>query len=173
VNVCDTISLLIGRIQVMPPTDCQSNLTSRPAPPISEAEFETFERDSGLRLPDFLRRVYTEVANGGFGPAWGVNPLTGDEEMSIASWDRIVRSAKHDDPEHPWPEDLIRLCEIGCNMYYGVDVTVRPSPVFKVDPTCGSTNIDKWLTRESDSVTDWLRAWAEKEPPKWTERTSG
>ena len=169
----ETLQTLANRIRILPPTDCQSNLSCAPPPPVSESDFDAFERDSGLELPNFLRRVYTEIANGGFGPAWGINQLTGDSDLSIAYWDRIVQNAKHDDPHQPWPENLIRFCEIGCNMYYGVDITVRSAPVFTVDPTCGSRCPDDWLTRESDSVSDWLHAWAEKEPPEWIEPKSG
>lgn len=161
------------RISVLPPTDCQSNLTCEPPPPVSESEFDAFEDGSGLRLPHFLRRLYTEVANGGFGPAWGINRLTGDLDLSIAHWDKIVKNAKHEDPDQPWPDRLIRFCELGCNMYYGVDINVQSAPVFKVDPTCASSSIDDWLTRESDSVADWLRIWARKEPPQWIESNRG
>ena len=169
----DTIDLLVARIRVLPPTDCQSNLSGPTPPPVTPSEIEAFEFDSGLRLPEFLRRIYTEVANGGFGPAWGINSLVGDDDFSIAGWDRIVQNAKHDDPEQPWPENLIRFCEIGCNMYYGVDISLPSCPVFKVDPTCVSTNADDWLTKESESVSEWLRNWALKEPPAWTERNRG
>jgi hypothetical protein len=101
--------------------DCQSNLTCAPPAPAKKSEFDAFEYNTGRKLPNFLRRLYTEVANGGFGPAWGINRLTGDNGVSIAHWDRIVQNAKRDDSGQPWPENLIRFCEIGCNMCYGVD----------------------------------------------------
>ncbi|WP_229843519.1 hypothetical protein [Streptomyces chryseus] len=37
---------------------------------------ENAERAIGRRLPELLRRVYTEVANGGFGPDRGLASLT-------------------------------------------------------------------------------------------------
>ena len=169
----ETLQSLSSRIRILPPTDCQSNLTCAPPPPVSSLEFDAFERDSGLKLPPFLRSVYTEIADGGFGPAWGINRLTGDNDLSIAHWDRIVQNAKHDDPDQPWPENLIRFCEIGCNMYYGVDITTQFAPVFTVDPTCGSDRHEDWLTKESDSVVEWLHDWAEKEAPKWIEPNRG
>jgi hypothetical protein len=30
----------------------------------------------GVRLPDLLRAVYTAIGNGGFGPGYGLLPLT-------------------------------------------------------------------------------------------------
>ncbi|WP_229868244.1 SMI1/KNR4 family protein [Streptomyces chryseus] len=45
-------------------------------PPVTPAEVENAERAIGRRLPELLRRVYTEVANGGFGPDRGLASLT-------------------------------------------------------------------------------------------------
>ncbi|GGT45556.1 hypothetical protein [Streptomyces chromofuscus] len=45
-------------------------------PPISHSEVEKAERRIGRRLPELLRRLYTEVANGGFGPDGGLASLT-------------------------------------------------------------------------------------------------
>lgn len=35
-------------------------------PPVTVTEVENVERTIGRRLPELLRRIYTEVANGGF-----------------------------------------------------------------------------------------------------------
>jgi hypothetical protein len=40
-------------------------------PPISEADLRDSEDSLGFRLPGFVRRLYTEVGNGGFGPGYG------------------------------------------------------------------------------------------------------
>jgi hypothetical protein len=45
-------------------------------PPLSMADLEKAEHRIGRRLPELLRRVYTEVANGGFGPDSGLASLT-------------------------------------------------------------------------------------------------
>ncbi|MFE3506398.1 SMI1/KNR4 family protein, partial [Kitasatospora sp. NPDC059160] len=44
-------------------------------PPVTMAEVEAVERKIGRRLPDVLRRIYTEVADGGFGPDGGLVSL--------------------------------------------------------------------------------------------------
>ncbi|WP_158828066.1 SMI1/KNR4 family protein [Streptomyces sp. NRRL S-118] len=46
------------------------------SPPISPAEVEDAERRIGRTLPELLRRVCTEAANGGFGPDSGLASLT-------------------------------------------------------------------------------------------------
>ncbi len=119
-----------------------------------------FERESGLILPVFIRRIYKEVADGGFGPAYGINPLMGDDTDSVATWDRLFQNANHDEPKGPqWPSHLIRLCEAGCNMFYAVDIRHENSPVFKVEIT-NSNNVNDWLSVASTSVVEWLDQWA-------------
>jgi hypothetical protein len=75
----ETIERLIRRIGIMPPMDCESSGNSKPPPPVDNETLMDFECESGIELPDFLRRIYTEVAHGGFGPAWGINRLFGDD----------------------------------------------------------------------------------------------
>lgn len=43
-----------------------------PYPPISHKDLRACEERIGQELPDLLRRVYTEVSNGGFGPAYSL-----------------------------------------------------------------------------------------------------
>ena len=45
--------------------------------PAPAEEVERVERAAGVALPAALRRVYLEVADGGFGPAGGIEPLDG------------------------------------------------------------------------------------------------
>src|SRR6185437_14876539 len=47
------------------------------APPASEDDLRAAERVIGFPLPPLLRRLYGEIANGGFGPSLGVEGLPG------------------------------------------------------------------------------------------------
>jgi hypothetical protein len=42
------------------------------APPASVAEVDAAEATLGFAIPPLLRRLYTEVGNGGFGPDYGL-----------------------------------------------------------------------------------------------------
>lgn len=164
--MADTIERLQARIRQFPPVACETNLTTAPPPPVSLADYERFEWESGLVLPRFVQRLYTEVANGGYGPAYGINPLTGDHTHSIAHWDRLTQNANHDDPKGPqWPSHLIRFCEIGCNMFYAVDISDDNGPVLQVDPT-SSDEVTDWLQPVCSSVAEWLDRWAAEPVPK-------
>jgi hypothetical protein len=161
------IRLLQRRIAVRPSTDWQQHPPIVPRPPVSLEELRRFERDTGLSLPPFLVQLYTMVANGGFGPSWGVNPLRHETRMSIETWDRHERHRwDSNNPPSGWPDPLIRFCEEGCNIYYGVDCSSDHGTVFVVDPTCGSDDPLEWLTKRADSVAGWLSEWVARPPPQ-------
>lgn len=167
----NTIEQLKTRIAQFPPVECETNLTSVPPPPVSLEYYDCFERDSGLILPGFVRALYTEVADGGYGPAYGINRLSGKD--SLAEWDRMYQNANLDDPNGPqWPSHLIRFCEIGCNMFYALDIRDENAPVFQVDAT-SSDDINDWLKLVSSSVATWLDQWLEKPVPKSQSQIGG
>ncbi len=64
-DVDSTIERLKSRIKKFPPVECETNLTSDPPLPLSLDDCIRFEAESGLVLPEFVRRIYTEVADGG------------------------------------------------------------------------------------------------------------
>ena len=162
----ETIERLKIRIRQFPPVECETNLTTSPPSPVSIDEYDRFECETGLVLPKFVRRLYTEVADGGYGPAYGINPLAGENSHSIAGWDRLFQNANHDEPNGPqWPSHLIRFCEIGCNMFYALDIRDDNAPVFQVEPT-SSDDVADWLKLSSSSVVAWLERWLEKPVPK-------
>jgi len=53
--------------------------------PASRDSFEAAERQLGISLPDELRRVYAEVADGGFGPGEGLLPISEIVEQTLKS----------------------------------------------------------------------------------------
>jgi hypothetical protein len=62
-------------------------------PPVTKEQVEAVEQKLGFSLPPLLKRIYTEVANGGIGPApYGLNAL---EELYSGNELPVVES--------PWP----------------------------------------------------------------------
>src|SRR6476660_8954818 len=52
-------------------------------PPTTDTQLDAAEQTLHLTLPPFLRRLYTEIGNGGFGPGYG---LIGVEGGAVAAW---------------------------------------------------------------------------------------
>jgi hypothetical protein len=76
--------------------------------PASEAAVERAEAALGVGLPATLRRVYTEVADGGFGPGAGILPL---HEVAAAYRD-LGRPDGRLPRNRSWPAGLLPLVEM-------------------------------------------------------------
>ncbi|MFD8508451.1 hypothetical protein ACFV2L_37850 [Streptomyces sp. NPDC059687] len=66
-------------------------------PPVTLTQLEHAESRIGRQLPGVLRRVYTEVANGGFGPDGGLASLTDGNRTPghPIDWPSAVRDHEH------------------------------------------------------------------------------
>ena len=85
---------------------------STPAPsvlpgPAAETVVARAEADLGVTLPIALRRVYAEVADGGFGPGPGLLPLTD----VVAEYRELGRPGGRLPRGRSWPAGLLPLVE--------------------------------------------------------------
>jgi len=99
----------------------------KPAP---AAVIADAERKLGFKLPDLLRTLYEEIANGGFGPSYGIIGLDEngwlDVDLNIAVPELYL--GFREQPED-WPERLLPICNRGCAGYSAIDCT---SPLAEV-----------------------------------------
>jgi SMI1 / KNR4 family (SUKH-1) len=76
--------------------------------PSAAANLERVEAELGVPLPDFLRRLYRDVADGGFGPGAGL--LAADQLLAAY---RDLRSSPPSEAEgDEWPEELLPLVAV-------------------------------------------------------------
>lgn len=179
----DLIRRLQERIQYCPAVEfdahCgRANERLEPIPPhparapVSMALVEDVERTLGFRLPTLLRRLYTEVGNGHFGPERGLLRLRQAEgedhwqpwtsEMSLEGWFIVHRDEAqvHGPPPDDWPtfpERSLLIVEGGGFTNYWLDCSTEDGRVF-ID------NSDKYgeaytFETEADSLTQWLTTW--------------
>jgi hypothetical protein len=140
-----------------------------PRPPVTMEVLEEVERTLGFPLPGLARRLYTEVADGGYGPAWGVIPLRSPEgialrdledwEMSVEAWARTYRE---DPPPEGYPippHPSIYFCDAGCGIEYCLDCSTEATRVFIDDPNeygdgyaykTAAATLEQWLTEWLD-----------------------
>jgi hypothetical protein len=118
------------------------------------------ERQLGFALPPLLRRIYSEMGDGGFGPGYGFyGLLEGTEEFPDDSVVRLYlsfRGPDPDDPEWAWPEKLLPLADWGCAIRSCVDCSDPSLPVVRFDPNSGTYPM---LNPEGNTFEDWLSAW--------------
>lgn len=140
-----------------------------PNTPISQEEFEAVETTLGFSLPDIIRRISTEVADGGFGPAWGINRLKHPPnspfgphwmvEMSVESWHNLY-NGEADTRLMGYPERFVRYCEAGCNICICIDCSNELAQVFVDDP-----NADSPIQYQNQTIEEWLAIWLSKPWP--------
>jgi hypothetical protein len=145
-------------------------------PRASEAQLAEAERVLGFALPATLRTLYAEVANGGFGPAYGLVGI-GDgagiddtpehvEDRYRAERDdsprRIESGFEKGDPNwfepffDEWPARMLQILHWGCNIWSCVDV--RTGRVFRYEWLDGTRVLD-CMVPEADSLQTWFERW--------------
>jgi hypothetical protein len=140
---------------------------ARPFPPAATQEIEESERRLGFALSPLLRRVYLEVANGGFGPGYGLIGVLGgaadDRRKNAVTLYAEYRTPHPGDPHWAWPAMLLPVCDLGCAMYLCVDCSDTRGPVtwFEPNPHCECEPWDDAFYRLADSTDAWLSAWVD------------
>ena len=139
-------------------------------PPVSEDDVARAETQLGFALPSFLRRLYREVGNGGFGPGYGLFPL----DSGSASLDSVVTAYAamramtqqdidenwEDEEDKPslWPERILMICDWGCNIYSLLNCSSPDLQMLRMD---SNASFSKWAASSrphcsSGSRPGWL-----------------
>jgi hypothetical protein len=102
----------------------------------------------GHPLPPLLRRLYLEVADGGFGPFGGIVGAGAEELDGYAEW--LESEPDLDEPPPP-PRGVFFFCDFGCSMWALLD--------------CRHPEGQIWWWEEGDrrkldlTFPQWLQAW--------------
>jgi SMI1/KNR4 family protein SUKH-1 len=127
-------------------------------PPASPDDVARAETALGFALPGFLRRVYLEVADGGFGPGTGLLGVgaAGAAYARMRTGDELPRGRS-------WPERLLPVLERDPG-FYCVDCSSEAGRVVDWDPEelaefSGEKAFAKSFSAEAPSIEAWLEAW--------------
>jgi hypothetical protein len=128
-----------------------------PAPASADA-IATVEDALGFALPPFLRRAYTEIADGGFGPGGGLLGAA----AAVAAFERM-RIGEELPRGRSWPEALLPVVERDPG-FYCVDCSTAEGRVVDWDPEelgehSGEKAFARSFTDEATSVEAWLEQW--------------
>lgn len=106
--------------------------------PLDRTTLSQFEKSLGHRLPPLLRRMYCEVANGGFGESYGLIGLVGgardDTNRDVQRLLRDFQKTDKDDPKWRWPNGLLPVFHLGCAMYLCIDCRTSDGRVVLFEP---------------------------------------
>jgi hypothetical protein len=135
-------------------TDATDVVIPEIGPPASWDQLERCQASLGFHLPKLLRRLYTEVGNGGFGPGYGLLPVPNGPAMEpgtlIDLYQQCTTPTGLDTWE--WPTGLLPVCDWGC--------LIR-SCVYAVSPQHELfTSTEYGVHRTPWTLTTWLADWA-------------
>jgi hypothetical protein len=141
-----------------------------PWPEATEEQLAETETLLGFALPPLLRRLYAEVGNGAFGPAYGVIGVVGGAPHPSKWYDNIVEgyvcyreyievsgipnahspAEWFELPYEVWPRYLLPLCYWGCNTMHAIHA--QSDEVYCVVDGCA-------FARWAPSLEAWLEQW--------------
>jgi len=108
--------------------------------PATAEQVAAAEGRIGFPLPPLLRRLYREVANGGFGPdTWELVPLA--------------------ELRPTWPGRMVTVMDVGCAMASVVDCSDAAGQVLLMDPNAYAMDDPRAWSLDAPTLAQWLEAW--------------
>jgi hypothetical protein len=135
-------------------------------PPATADAVARAEAALGLRLPALLVRVYTEVADGGFGPGAGLLPLfertTSRTQSLVEAYESNCEASEHGYGA-PWPRHLVPIAMWTDGAQAVVDTADPRHPVREVDLADLEDEDDApWECEPvAPTLAEWLRRWVD------------
>lgn len=143
-----------------------------PLPTASSETIAATELEMGLELPPLLKRVYSEIGNGGFGPGYGLLGI-GDQgfpddqgQSASALYLEFRKIAKRCTKTFTWPEGLIPICSLGCAMYECVDTVQGEMVLWEPNLWDDRQSVFTALFHMNLDLFQWFEHWANGTKPQ-------
>lgn len=145
--------------------------------PLLDEELRQSEESLGFNLPGFVRRLYSEVGNGGFGPGYGgvLGLLGGSTDESNLNAVERHRGWLDWQPDlegydlepgdivvpFVWPDRVLAICHWGCAIYSCIDCNSEDVPVLRLRCDCyhPTEAITEFMKPEAPTLAAWLETW--------------
>jgi hypothetical protein len=133
---------------------------SRPLPePATTSTLDDVEAQLGVPLPGFVRRLYLEVADGGFGPEAGLLPA----RQLLETYRELLASPPSEAEDDEWPPQLLPLVVADTGHYCVAADSGRiyeSDYVEELDEEAGGEVMFRMVLRElSPTLQAWLTEW--------------
>ena len=106
----------------------------------------------GHMLHPLLKRLYREIANGGFGPdGWRLIPA---ESLAMSPGVTVP-------PGQPrcWPDRVVAVMDVGCAMLSAVDCSDSAGRVLMMDPNAFDSGQPEAWSLDAPTLAQWLESW--------------
>jgi hypothetical protein len=124
--------------------------------PVCADDVRAVEQLVGHPMPQLLRRLYLEVANGGFG-SWDVVSLTDTGDWFSDCADIAEAYRDFADPESPLPSGIVPLMDRGGAMWALIDFRTADGQMWDWDPNLCCP--EHALAPLGQSLAEWLTDW--------------
>ena len=118
--------------------------------PASEGDVACAEARLGMKLTPLLRRIFTEVADGGFGPGYGLFSAGGPSPAGRP--ETLVHVYEKLSSDSEWPEFLLPINDWGCANWSCLDCRDDEGPIVMLAGDLG-------LFEMPYTLRSWLEAW--------------
>ncbi|MBR7839775.1 SMI1/KNR4 family protein [Actinospica durhamensis] len=148
----DEFDDLVSRVRSWATATAEERGANLPEPATAE-QIAAAESILGYALHPLLKRLFQEVANGGYGPEhWRLMPL---ERLTLCP---------HVDapPDQPraWPDQVLAVMDVGCAMLAAVDCADgRGGQVLLMDPNAFDSGQPEAWYLEAATLPQWLEGW--------------
>jgi hypothetical protein len=145
----------------------QSDMSNwKPLPePATTAKIAAAESRLGFALPSVVSHVYGQVANGGFGPGYGLIGIGGGRRGFANAGRRWFCEDEYlnvrADPEITWPAGALPVVDWGCAIYSCVDATQPDAPMLRAFCDLLYDDPPIAVTPMNCTFTEWLQAWVD------------
>jgi hypothetical protein len=135
-------------------------------PPASVSDLQRAEAYIGFPLPPAIVHVYSAVANGGFGPGYGLVGIGGGrtgfaDSHGLRHCEDQFAILRLNAMPH-WPARLFPLCDWGCGIYSCADASDPDARMFTVfSAALYDDDPPQAIAPAGCTFAEWLRAWAE------------
>ena len=147
----------------------------RPLPPPATPEaLDAAEARMGTAIPPLLRRLYVEVANGGFGPGSGIIGIKGgwtdDNGRTIEDLFEMMSEGDPDEPSWDWPVGLVPIVDYS-PVWTCVETAAIGGRVVDFDhEEIDYGGWDASFSEVAPSLHDWLASWVGSRPAHEVQR---
>lgn len=143
----------------------------RPTPtigaPASLQDVANAERLLGFSFPIVIRRMYTEIGNGRWGPSYGFEPIATKSakptENDLVGFylECVSEQRTLEEPLAQWPRGMVTMIGRGCVDYELCDFIKPPHAVYRLsgDTWFPNTPVSEALTPIAESIEARLEQW--------------
>jgi hypothetical protein len=122
-------------------------------PACNGVQVDEEEKILGFQIHPLLKSLYFTIANGGFGPGYGIVGVSGGHGQGLGTLAQAYRQHQEGSAYNgdEWPDGLLPFCDWGCNIVSCVDCLGDSATVYQSE-SCNTF-------RMNYSLEDFMEMW--------------